>query len=99
MTTTNEGKLIHWDSVESKLVLPAQLGINQLAALIKENGWLSLPVKKVDFSQVIKADSAIFAVLLIWSSNLDEKLQVIQLPEDLQTLIKLYDLDEVLALV
>ena len=91
--------LSSWSSQESTLVLPSHLDITQLASLIKQDGWLELPVKKVDFSQVVKADSAIFAVLLLWSSKLSEKLQVIHLPDDLLTLIKLYDLDDVLALV
>lgn len=88
-----------WNDVEAKLVLPEQVGIDLLADLIKQNKWLKLPVKKVDFSQVVKADSAIFAVLLIWAANTDEPLEVIQLPEDLKVLIKLYDLDDVLTLI
>ncbi|MDX1352062.1 MAG: STAS domain-containing protein [Thiomicrorhabdus sp.] len=99
MAQVDNSNAMIWDATDFKVTLPSQLSIDQLAALIKQNGWLNLPVKKVDFSQVSKADSAIFAVLLIWASRVEEKLQVINLPEDLQTLIKLYDLDEVLALV
>jgi len=80
------------------MVLPEQLTIDILAKLLKQKNWLSLPVKQVDFSRVIKADSTIFAVLLVWAANIEEKLQVIKLPEELTTLIKLYDLEDVVDL-
>lgn len=99
MSFTGLSNQTGWNDVEAKLVLPEQVGIDLLADLIKQNKWLKLPVKKVDFSQVVKADSAIFAVLLIWAANTDEPLEVIQLPEDLKVLIKLYDLDDVLTLI
>lgn len=99
MATDNNNLAECWNESESKLVLPEQLSIDLLAELLKQNSWLTLPVKQVDFTHVIKADSAIFAVLLVWAANLDEKLQVIKLPEELTTLIKLYDLEDVVALV
>lgn len=88
-----------WHDSESRLVLPAQLTIDVLAVMLKKNNWLALPVKQVDFSQVEKADSAILAVLLVWASSTEEKLQVKHLPEELYTLVKLYDLDSELALI
>ncbi|MEA1990531.1 MAG: STAS domain-containing protein [Pseudomonadota bacterium] len=89
----------HWHDSEARLVLPAQLTIDALAVMLKKNKWLGLPVKQVDFSQVEKADSAILAVLLVWASNTEEKLQVKQLPEELYTLVKLYDLDSQITLI
>ena len=88
-----------WHDSEARLVLPAQLTIDALAVMLKKNKWLALPVKQVDFSQVEKADSAILAVLLVWASSIEDKLQVKQLPDDLHTLIKLYDLDSELILI
>lgn len=88
-----------WHDSEAVLVLPSQLTIDALAVMLKKNKWLALPVKQVDFSQVEKADSAILAVLLVWASNLEEKLQVKQLPDELHTLVKLYDLDLEITLI
>jgi len=88
-----------WIESEATLVLPETISIDVLAEVLKQNKWLLLPVKKVDFSKVIKADSAILAVLLIWSASLTDKLQIIQLPEELKTLITLYGLEDVVALV
>jgi len=88
-----------WHDSEARLVLPALLTIDALAVMLKNNKWLGLPVKQVDFSQVEKADSAILAVLLVWASNIEGKLQVKQLPEKLHTLVKLYDLDSEITLI
>jgi len=90
---------VNWNEAESTLILPETISIDVLAGLLKQNKWLLLPVKKVDFSNVTKADSAILAVLLIWSANLKDKLQILQLPEELKTLITLYGLEDVIALV
>jgi len=88
-----------WHGSEARLILPAQLTIDVLAVMLKKNKWLALPVKQVDFSQVEKADSAILAVLLVWASNAEEKIQVKKLPEELHTLVKLYDLDSEMTLI
>ena len=88
-----------WDDSQARLVLPAQLTIDALAVMLKKNKWLALPVKQVDFSQVEKADSAILAVLLVWASNTEDKLQVKQIPDELHTLVKLYDLDSEITLI
>jgi len=88
-----------WVEKEGRLVLPEQLTMNVLAAYLKKGGWLALPVRQVDFSSVIKADSAILAVLLVWNEKCEETLQVIGLPEELKTLIALYDLESAISLV
>ena len=88
-----------WHDAEARLVLPAQLTIDVLDVMLKKNKWLALPVKQVDFSQVEKADSAILAVLLVWASSIEEKLQLKQLPDELYTLVKLYDLDSEFTLI
>ena len=88
-----------WHVSEARLILPAQLTIDALAVELKKNKWLDLPVKQIDFSQVEKADSAILAVLLVWASNSEEKLEVKQLPDELHTLVKLYDLDTEITLI
>lgn len=85
--------MIQWNVAEGLLVLPEELTIDVLAGLLKKENWLKLPVKQVDFSKVLKADSAILAVLLTWAANSEERLKIIKLPDDLQTLVKLYDLD------
>ncbi|BCN92799.1 hypothetical protein THMIRHAM_05840 [Thiomicrorhabdus immobilis] len=84
---------LQWNAADELLVLPEQLTIDVLAGLLKTQNWLSLPVKQVDFSQVLKADSAILAVLLTWAAHSEERLTIIKLPDELQTLVKLYDLD------
>ncbi|GAB6069548.1 hypothetical protein JCM30760_06450 [Thiomicrorhabdus hydrogeniphila] len=89
----------NWIESEATLVLPETISIDVLAEVLKQNKWLLLPVKKVDFSKVTKADSAILAVLLIWSANVTDKLKIIQLPEELKTLITLYGLEDVIELV
>lgn len=90
---------IQWMESEARLILPAQVTIDVLPGLLKKNDGLNLPVQQVDFSQVVKADSAILAVLLVWNAKSNQVLQVIQLPKELQTLIKLYDLEGIFTLV
>lgn len=88
-----------WNEAESLLVLPSLLTIDVVADLLKKHKCLELPVKEVDFSQVNKADSAILAVLLVWAQNAQTTIRVKQLPEELLTLVNLYDLDTSVSLV
>ncbi len=85
-----------WFSGQAKLVLPENLDIEILPKLIKQGGWLSLPVKEVDFSQVKKADSAILSVLLLWAQAAQNAIKVTHFPSQLQTLVELYDMHTVI---
>lgn len=85
-----------WCAESTTLTLPAQLGIESLPQIIKQNNWLKLPVSRVDFSQVKKADSAILSVLLWWAQQNNEALEVLAVPEKIKTLIDLYDMHEVM---
>jgi len=84
---------VEWNASEGLIRLPERLTIDVLPGLLKKENWFKLPVKQIDFSKVRKADSAILAVLLSWSANTEQQLTVIDLPEDLKTLVNLYDLE------
>jgi ABC-type transporter Mla MlaB component len=87
-----------WDEWQGKLSLPEIVDISVLPKLIKQNSWLSLPVKEVDFTAVDKADSAVLAVLLYWAQQSETKLKVVNFPQQLDNLIELYDLNSIIAI-
>ena len=89
---------VKWCEKTAVITLPSTVTLETLPALLKqEKGVLSLPVKQVDFSAVKQADSAILALLLIWSKNTPSPLHVIQLPQTLQNLVALYDLESIVV--
>lgn len=98
MNHSNKINQKSWNASSGTLTLPAQLGIQDLPNIIKQNKWLELPVTKVDFSHVEKADSAILSVLLHWAKNQQVSIKVVALPEALLSLIELYDLQEIIHL-
>ena len=76
--------------------LPQVVTLETLPGLLKSKAILALPVKQVDFSQVQQADSAILALLLIWSKNSPPPVKVLKLPNELESLMKLYDLESII---
>jgi len=94
---------IEWCEKTAVITLPSIVTLETLPALLKQTkNALSLPVKMVDFSVVKQADSAVLALLLIWSKNSTPQggtenspppIQVLDLPRSLQGLIALYDLE------
>lgn len=80
----------------STVILPENLDIECLPALIKQNQWLgSQSIQKVDFAAVKNADSAILALMLFWAQSNQQTIQVVHFPEQLMPLVELYDLEEV----
>ena len=77
------------------LVLPENLSIEALPALVKQEGWLKQTVDELDFAEVQKADSAILSLVLFWAQQQGTPLKLKNLPHDLQTLVELYDLHSV----
>ncbi len=80
----------------STITLPENLSIDELPSLIKKGRWLDKPVDELDFSQVRKADSAILSLILFWAQNSGVPIKLTHVPEDVQTLIELYDLQTVI---
>ena len=88
---------IEWCEKTAVITLPASVTLETLPMLLKSmKGILSLPVKQVDFRAVKQADSAVLALLLIWSKNSSPPLHVLELPQTLQGLLVLYDLESVI---
>ena len=85
-----------WVPESATLHLPEQSDFQSLAKQIKQSAWLTLPVARVDFSEVKKADSATLSLLLFWAKQQHSPLEVIDLPEQMKTLIDLYDMKDVL---
>jgi ABC-type transporter Mla MlaB component len=91
---------VEWCEKTAVITLPSIVTLEALPALLKQTkNALSLPVKTVDFSAVKQADSAVLALLLIWSKNSPPPLQVLELPHALQGLIALYDLESIVVSV
>lgn len=89
---------VKWCEKTAVITLPSLVTLETLPALLKQvKGVLSLSVKQVDFSAVKQADSAILALLLIWSKNSPPPFHVINLPETLQGLVALYDLESIVV--
>jgi len=86
---------VEW-SQEGVLKLPSIVNVETvptiLALVEKSNNTL----KTVDFSQVEQADSVALALLLCWQNLAGLPISVINLSEQLNTLIELYDLENVL---
>ncbi|MCF6298706.1 MAG: STAS domain-containing protein [Thiomicrorhabdus sp.] len=89
---------IEWCEKTAVITLPSVVTLETLPALLKQaKNSLSLSVKTVDFSAVKQADSAVLALLLIWSKNSSPPIQVLELPQSLQGLIALYDLESMVG--
>ena len=84
-----------WQSESARLTLPEVVSIDVLPKLIKQNRWLSLPVKQVCFKQVQKGDSAILSLILLWAQQSQSPVQIFDFPAQFNPLIELYDLHTV----
>ena len=93
-----QGK-IDWDESQSRVSLQGDIRIGDLPVLLKGQSWQNWSVHQVDFSAVERADSAILALMLVWAQQAGRPLEIKQLPEELRTLIDLYDLQQVVHLV
>jgi len=92
LTATSGG-----NHAQAKLTLPGDVSIGVLPGLIKQQGWLTLPILEVDFTGVTKADSAILAMLLFWAKRASTPLKITGFPKQLDNLITLYDLQSVVC--
>lgn len=75
--------------------LPAAVTLNTVADILRQNAASGEHPQIVDFSAVSQADSAALALLLHWQAQSAQPLQVIALPSNLNTLLPLYDLEQV----
>lgn len=75
--------------------LPEAVTLNTVADILRQVEGGGKPPQVVDFSAVTQADSAALALLLRWQAQSLQPLQVIALPSNLQTLLPLYDLEQV----
>ncbi|VAW46581.1 hypothetical protein MNBD_GAMMA03-686 [hydrothermal vent metagenome] len=90
---------LEWCEKSSVMKLPSVVTLETLPELLKQSkSILLLPVKWVDFSLVQQADSAVLALLLIWSKNSSPPLKALELPDSLQNLITLYDLESIIII-
>ncbi|WP_319380032.1 STAS domain-containing protein [Thiomicrorhabdus sp.] len=90
---------IEWMPQSKTVIMPEEVTLKTLPALLKANkGWRDMTVETVDFSKVVRADSAVLALLLVWRAGVAQPLQMQAFPEQLATLVGLYDLDDVLSL-
>jgi len=87
---------LDWSEETGVMTLPEVVTLESIPGLLKSKGVLKLPVKEVDFGKVQQVDSAILALLLTWSNNIQSTLVIANIPAELQTLIQLYDLESVL---
>lgn len=89
---------IEWSEKTAVVTLPSDVTLEVLPVLLKQTkNILSLSVKVVDFSAVKQADSAVLALLLMWSRNSTSPIHVLELPDSLQGLIALYDLESMVV--
>lgn len=86
---------VGWNEHKACLQLPAIITIDAMAELLKTQSWQKIKVKQLDFSQVEKVDSAILALVLFWYQQLGEVIELLAVPDDLQVLIDLYDLQDI----
>ncbi|NPA72821.1 MAG: STAS domain-containing protein [Gammaproteobacteria bacterium] len=96
--SVNQGFNQRFDVVSGVFTLPEVMTLESVSGVLQQKGALSLVVKSVDFAHVKQADSSVFAMLLVWSENIDGRINVLNLPADMQSLVSLYNLDSVLAL-
>ena len=86
---------LEWCERRSTIILPRDVTLEVLSDKLNVKEVLAYPVKVVDFSAVQQVDSAVLALLLVWSKNSPPPLQVLKPPAELLGLMRLYDLEEV----
>ncbi len=87
---------LEWNESTCTITLPSDVTLEALSGLLKVKKVLSYPVSVVDFSTVEQVDSAVLALLLVWSKNSPPPIQVLNVPDELLGLIRLYDLENVI---
>ncbi|MDG6777427.1 STAS domain-containing protein [Thiomicrorhabdus sp. zzn3] len=92
-----ENQSLHWLS-ETSLALPGVVTVKTVPTLLRQFEKQPGKVEMVDCTAVHQADSSALALLLSWQSQLDQPLKIKGLPEQLQTLLHLYDLESVLVI-
>ncbi|WP_130536825.1 STAS domain-containing protein [Thiomicrorhabdus indica] len=88
------------DSLQDVLVIPAEATLLELSAWLKKEQVLVKNSNVLDFSQMRKGDSSILALMLYLQSQLPagQKLLARHFPEQLKTLLELYDLENTFEL-
>lgn len=80
---------------ENVYMLTGEIFIHQISALAEEAAKLfkkSSP-KVIDLAELIKADSALLALLIEWKSQYKEQLCIKNMPHFLRELMKIYQID------
>ncbi len=95
MADTPLSQNITWLDSET-LSLPAVVTVETAPAILRQVERDKKNVMGVDFSSVTQADSVALAMLLAWQSKIESALNITALPDELKTLVHLYDLEGVL---
>ncbi|WP_178861392.1 STAS domain-containing protein [Thiomicrorhabdus cannonii] len=82
---------------DTMLLLPEYVTVRTVPGILQRVESSGRVPVTVDFSRVQQADSVALALLLRWQSQLKQPLQVVALPDQLKTLLPLYDLERVLS--
>jgi len=89
-----------WNPQTATLHLPNELDFSSLAAWVKQNKVLKLPVERIDFSALKNTDSSVLSLLVFLAAELQKRqssktIEVVNMPSQLQTLVELYDMHSV----
>ena len=83
---------------EGVLRLPEVVNVATVPVILKWVEASSKFISVVDFSKVEQADSVALALILSFQMEASQSIEVRHLPEELTTLVHLYDLDQVFQL-
>ena len=89
---------LEWCESRCTITLPSDVTLEVLSDKLNLKKVLAYPVKVVDFSAVQQVDSAVLALLLVWSKKSPPPIQVLKPPAELLGLMRLYDLEEVVQI-
>lgn len=92
MAEKQQEQMVSWRDAET-LFLPPVVTVETAPKILRQVVRDKKPVLGVDFSNVTQADSVALAMLLAWQSQMESPLKVFALPDELKTLIHLYDLE------
>lgn len=89
---------LQWQSDSGCLKLPQELTILNLDLWAKTHKVLQLPVLSVDFGENQKMDSSVLAMIAHWAINSDQSISLLNCPQQADTLIELYGLQELVKI-
>ncbi|CAN8142784.1 STAS domain-containing protein [uncultured Thiomicrorhabdus sp.] len=89
---------LNWQVESGCLQLPQELTILNLDVWAKAHKVLQLPVRTVDFAANQKMDSSVLEIIAHWAMNSEQPISLLNCPQQAQTLIELYSLQELVQL-